>query len=377
MRSEALRDTLLGHMARDGMGVREGAGVRDGAGLRDEATFNALALEVFRHQVEANPVYGSFVRGRIPPEEVKHWTEIPLVPVRAFKELPAISGPREGAAATFLSSGTTGGPERRSEHRVRDLELYRSAALSWGRPHLHPDPDGSGPIRVLALLPSPEARPDSSLARMAGFFADAWGDGEGEFLADAEFAPELDRLPVAVVQAADQDVPVLLLGTAFAFAHLLEGGAPALPLPERSVIMETGGYKGRARERPRHDLYRDMAEHFRIPLTRIVNEYGMTELLSQFYEPVLREDGPTDPAERRHLPPPWVRTRILDPVTLDPVSGEEPGLLAHLDLANLHSVSAILTEDLGVAVKEGFRVLGRNPGAEPRGCSLAMEELLR
>jgi hypothetical protein len=109
----------------------------------------------------------------------------------------------------------------------------------------------------------------------------------------------------------------------------------------------------------------------------MVNEYGMTEMLSQFYEPVLRDERAHALSGRWHVGPPWVRTRVLDPATLDPVDPGEPGLLAHLDLANLDSVAAILTEDIGVAVHDGFRLLGRNQGAEPRGCSLAMEELLQ
>jgi hypothetical protein len=115
----------------------------------------------------------------------------------------------------------------------------------------------------------------------------------------------------------------------------------------------------------------------------MVNEYGMTELLSQFYEPVFRVGGAaradlgSAPLEnRRHVGPPWVRTRVLDPETLEPCAPGAPGLLCHLDLANAGSVAAVLTADLGVADEGGFRVLGRAPGAEPRGCSLALEELL-
>jgi hypothetical protein len=103
----------------------------------------------------------------------------------------------------------------------------------------------------------------------------------------------------------------------------------------------------------------------------------MTEMLSQFYEPVLHGMVSAEEVEGRwHVGPPWVRTRILDPRDLAPVPVGEPGLLCHCDLANLDSVSAILTEDWGVAVERGFRVLGRLLDAEPRGCSLSMEELL-
>ena len=114
-----------------------------------------------------------------------------------------------------------------------------------------------------------------------------------------------------------------------------------------------------------------------IPSSCVVNEYGMTELLSQFYEPVLSSPPAPALAERYHVAPPWVRTRVLDPVSLAPVRPGQPGLLCHLDLANAGSAACVLTEDMGVAVEGGFRLLGRAPGAEPRGCSLATEDLLR
>jgi hypothetical protein len=140
--------------------------------------------------------------------------------------------------------------------------------------------------------------------------------------------------------------------------------------------METGGFKGRSRTVSRDQLYGSLAARFGLPLERMVNEYGMTELLSQFYEPVLRNPRSLALADRWHVGPPWVRTQILDPATLGPVSAGHVGLLSHFDLANLDSVSAVLTEDLGEAFGNGFRLQGRSSGAEPRGCSLSMEDLL-
>lgn len=140
--------------------------------------------------------------------------------------------------------------------------------------------------------------------------------------------------------------------------------------------METGGFKGRSRSVPRGELYDGLSERLGVPPGAIVNEYGMTELLSQFYEPVLSGDCPADPQRRYHVGPSWVRTRILHPETLDDVPQGGEGLLCHVDLANLRSVMAVLTSDVGVRTGKGFRVLGRAPGAEPRGCSLVMEELL-
>ncbi|NNM03631.1 MAG: CoF synthetase, partial [Gemmatimonadetes bacterium] len=141
----------------------------------------------------------------------------------------------------------------------------------------------------------------------------------------------------------------------------------------------------RSRELSRPDLYGGLSVAFGVDQSLIVNEYGMTELLSQFYESHLAEAwrvGETVPKEvppvegRFHRGPPWVRTQILDSMTLEPKGAGEVGVLAHMDLANLGSVAPVLTEDLGCLVPEGFQLVGRSPGSEPRGCSLAMEDFL-
>jgi hypothetical protein len=360
---------------------------RGGCARLAEDEFDELALQVFRYQVDAVPPYGAYVRARSPGwKEVDRWSRIPPVPARAFRELPLVAGDPADVATVFRTSGTTGGRRSRGEHRVRDPSLYHASLLAAARAHLAPPsmgPEG-GPLRVAALLPDPSTRSDSSLVHMAGVMAREWDPEGGVFLADPEWRLDPALLWEALERLAEEGVPVLVLGTAFAFVHLVDlaaGDDRSVSLPPRSRVMETGGFKGRSRRVSREELYGGISRVLGVPPGRIVNEYGMTELLSQFYEPVLREGerapGGQRLADRYLVGPPWVRTRILDPESLDPVEPGRPGLLCHLDLANLHSVSAVLTEDLGVAAGDGFRVLGRIPGAEPRGCSLTMEELLR
>jgi hypothetical protein len=174
------------------------------------------------------------------------------------------------------------------------------------------------------------------------------------------------------------------LGTAFGFVHFvdyLSSESRTFQLPPGSRLMDTGGYKGRSREVPKQELYATYGDRLGIPLSHVVNEYGMTEMGSQFYDRVLRDalagvsPNPTAANERRKTPPPWVRTQVVDPETLTLLPAGEVGLLRHFDLANLHTVAAIQTDDLGVWRGDGFEVLGRATGAEPRGCSLAVEEL--
>jgi hypothetical protein len=161
--------------------------------------------------------------------------------------------------------------------------------------------------------------------------------------------------------------------------------------PTGSRIMETGGFKGRSRELSRERLYAALHESLGIEPARIVNQYGMTELGSQFYDSVLVDAaGP-----RRKLGPPWTRVRLVDPETGADVQDDSPGLVVIHDLANTGSVAAIQTADLGRWIEaaeggdpggdaaasdprfeRGFEVLGREPGAEARGCSIAADLML-
>ena len=365
--------------------------------LGDDA-FNDLALRIFRFQCQALPTYGGFARARgKDPEDVSSWEEIPAVPTRAFKALTLISGDTDDVERVFRTSGTTGGETSRGEHHVRSLSLYRASLLPNFRAHLLPesmahqpmplevmapevaDLAGEGPVRLFSLIPSPEMAPDSSLSFMVDAAMRDLCGGKGGYFVDSEKGIDVAGLDRALRAAEEDDRAVLIVGTAFAFVHWLDEldrEEERYRLPSGSRIMETGGFKGLSRAVPRDDLYDELNRQLGVPLRHIVNEYGMTELLSQFYEPVITGGAPEAPSERFHLPPPWVRTRIVDPMTLKAVPEGEVGLLSHVDLANVGSVVAVLTEDLGQKVASGFRLLGRAGDAEPRGCSLAMEELL-
>ena len=345
----------------------------------DEPAFNGWALRVFRWQFEHNTAFRGYCLGRnATPATVTSWEDVPAVPTGAFKRLRLLSA-EEGREpdAVFHTSGTSR-TERRGEHLVASLRLYRSALLPTFRVQLLPD---GARLPVLALVPSPQDAPRSSLSYMIGAASETFGAEGGGWFAAADGELQKDGLLRAVEAAIDAGGPVLIAATAFAMAHWLDGLARdglRFVLPEGSRVMETGGFKGRVRGVSRADLYDGIVARLGIPMNRVVNEYGMTEMLSQFYEPVLDRFQASDAGlgDRLHVGPPWVRTRVLDPVSLALVRDGEPGLLCHHDLANLGSVACLLTEDMGVAVADGFRLLGRLPGAEPRGCSLAIEELL-
>ena len=333
----------------------------------DAARFGALALRLFAFQFEHCPPLRRFCEGRgRTPESVDDWRDIPLVPTGAFKELALRCFPAEQTLRTFTTSGTSAA--RPGALHLDTLELYEASLLPSFRRHLLPD---VGRIRLLVLGPPPDEAPESSLSHMFGCVVDVLGaPGSGFYLSRGGL--ETERLVDALRQAAE---PVALCGAAFAFVHLLdalEQGGVRLALPAGSRVMETGGFKGRSRESSRDALDAQIEERLGIGPARVVNQYGMTELGSQFYDSVLREPD----ARRRKLAPPWTRVRILDPETGSDARPGEIGAIAVYDLANTGSVLAVQTADLGRQRDDGFELLGREPGAEQRGCSIAIDELI-
>ena len=341
---------------------------------RDDARFNGLALELFAYQFERNGAYRNFcLRREATPRGVGRWNEVPAVPTAAFKELPMTCFPPREAVVTYRSSGTTG--SRRSEHHLRSLELYDASLEPNFVAHVLPD---GAPMRMLVLAPPPPMLPHSSLGHMLEVALRRWGTAGSGYYVD-ESGLERDRL-VDDLRRSEQGVePVCLLGTAFAFVHLLDHCSATgieLALPPGSRIMDTGGYKGRSREVGKAELYGLYETVLGVPQSRVVNEYGMTEMGSQFYDTALRDELRGVRRPRRKAGPPWARTVIVDPETMTPAGPGRPGLLRHYDLSNVDSVMALQTDDLGYEIGDGFEIVGRAQGAEARGCSITIDELL-
>jgi hypothetical protein len=344
------------------------------AAIRATATgapldFPAWALRVFAHQYERNAPYRDFCGRRgASPETVVRWEDVPPVPAAAFKQVDLACGESE---AIFRSSGTTQGPDARSRHLVPHLDLYRASALTgFARSVLA---DGERP-HALFLLPPPALRPDSSLVRMCAFVGETLVD-EHEWLADAG-GLALDGLIERLDTLAADGRALLLAGPTVAFARLFASGR-RFRLGPGSRVMDTGGAKGMDRPLSRAGFLRACWNHLGVAGYWCVNEYGMTELCSQYYDSVLadRLAGRSLDA-RRLVAPPWLRTRVLDPDTLAEVPRGASGILCHHDLANAGSVSVVLTEDLGHTVgDDGLAVTGRVPGAVPRGCGLLLADL--
>jgi hypothetical protein len=344
----------------------------------DGAAFEPLALALFTEQYERLPVYGEYCRrlGRA-PGSVRRWQEIPALPIEAFKHHPLATFPAEAAERTFLTSGTLRGPESRGRV-LKDqpaLQLHEAAVVAGFRRWGLPDRER---IRILVLAPPTERVPHLRMAYECSLFVRLFGaPGSGHFVVESGL--DCDGVTRALRDAETAGEPALLIGATFSFVrlfdHCQERGL-RFHLPEGSRTLDGGGYKGRSRELTKQAFLDTAVDCLGIPPTYAVNLLGITEIASLFYDNVLG-DHLAGRAVPRHKPNArWTRTLAVDPDTLEPLPPGQVGLLRHLDLASARNVLAVQTEDLGHEVADGFEILGRAQGAELRGCSLAMEELL-
>jgi hypothetical protein len=358
------------------------ARVRRFATSGDAGAFDALALDIARFQAEASPGFARLVASRGRP--LVSVDAIPAVPVAAFRLTRVAVHPPELDAARFETSGTTGSTS--GVHALRTTETYEALALGFGTRALR---NTRGRAVVVCLAPPPDARNASSLGFMMRLFARVWDgralhgdlDGERAELARERWlvrdgAIEHEDLRRAAGLARDRGEPLVVLATAFALVALLdELGEEVVEAPPDSVVMVTGGYKGRSRAVEKGELRAAVARAFGVAREQVVGEYGMTELSSQLYEgtlPGAELSGPLDV----FLEPPWLRVVPVDPVTLAPVPPGELGIARFVDLGNVDSAVAIQTDDLVRRTGAGIELAGRRAGAEPRGCSLALEALL-
>lgn len=308
--------------------------------------FEKISLEVFRHQYHHVPTYRRFCDLlKISPKTVTQPTQIPFLPIEFFKS-HSIIAQGEKPQITFSSSGTTGAVT--SKHLVSDLNWYeKSFNLAFERFY--------GKVQdlvILALLPSYLERDGSSLVYMAHHLIQKSGHPESGFYLD-----NLEKLKITLESLEKKGKKVLLIGVSFALLDLVEAYTFNL---KNTVIMETGGMKGRRREMIREELHQILKKGFGVD--HIHSEYGMTELLSQAYS---AGDG-------IFTCPPWMKIYIRDPEdALTYLSSHKTGGINVIDLANYNSCSFIATQDLGKDLGKGkTEILGRFDNSDIRGCNL-------
>jgi hypothetical protein len=349
--------------------------------------YGALALELFRLQFLHNHPYRQICEARgLVPSAIENWTQIPAVPTAAFREFEMTCLPVTGRTAVFHSSGTSGQQPGRHFHSAASLAVYEASLWPWFRAHVLPDLRfTSGDLRVAILTPPAAQAPHSSLVHMfENVQRELRADNSafhGRVQSDGSWSLDFDAVQRTLRSACDSATPLILLGTAFSFVHLLDYLAQQelrFQLPPGSRVMETGGYKNRSRSLPRAELHALITKQLGIPLSHIVSEYGMSELSSQAYDGVSAVKCEVSGAAARNTQyagrvfhfPPWARVQIISPETGLEVGESETGLIRVFDLANVYSVLALQTEDLGIRRSDGFELVGRAANAEPRGCSL-------
>jgi len=264
----------------------------------------------------------------------------------------------------FHSSGTTEQRPSRHFHNAASLALYEVSLLRWFEANIQLPMANS---QWIMLTPPPKQAPHSSLVHMFEAIRRQAGSGMSAFVGsvaeDGGWALDLEAALERLGAVSASGQPMLMLGTAFSFVHLLDHLAArklCFELPPSSCAMETGGYKGRSRSLPKGELHGLISQRLGISPDHIVCEYGMSELSSQAY----------DWEHRRFHFPPWAQAQIVSPETGCAVAEGETGLIRIFDLANVYSVMAIQTEDLGTRRDNGFTLAGRAALAAPRGCSL-------
>ncbi|PIB38192.1 acyl transferase [Maribacter sp. 4G9] len=314
--------------------------------ISSKTEFETKCLEVFRFQYQNNQVYQRFCDYlNIEAEQIKKLTEIPFLPIQFFKEHKVVST-LDKEEIIFTSSGTTGSVA--SKHYVTDLSLYEQSYLKGFE-------SSYGPIEnycVLALLPSYLEREGSSLIYMVHDFI-----GKSKHPDSGFFLNDLRKLKSVLMKQEANKQKTLLMGVSFALLDFAEVFQLDL---ENTIVMETGGMKGRRKELIRKELHEILKNAFGVPT--IHSEYGMTELLSQAYSQ----------SDTLFECPPWMQILVRDtedPLTLLPMG--RTGGINVIDLANIYSCSFIATQDLGKLYDHGkFEVLGRFDHSDVRGCNL-------
>jgi len=359
--------------------------------------FNELALELFALQFRCNPAYARICAARrLTPLTVGHWTQIPFVPASAFKELELSCLSPDERTAVFYSSGTTEQKPSRHFHGAESLAVYEASLWPWFAMNCQSPPANPGGAggsaeavcQLVILTPPPAQAPHSSLVHMfdtvrrnlgaadrPGGVASFYGRLESAGAWGLDFAAVLAALAPAPPSALRQ--PRLILGTAFSFVHLVDFLTEhelRLDLPPGSRVMETGGYKNRSRVLPKDELHAFITQRLGVKRENIICEYGMSELSSQAYDSGIHPPSSILHPRVFHFPP-WARAQIISPETGREVADGETGLIRIFDLANVFSVTAIQTEDLGIRRGAGFELMGRAQSAEPRGCSLNSLEI--
>jgi phenylacetate-coenzyme A ligase PaaK-like adenylate-forming protein len=314
--------------------------------ISTQKQFDKIALKIFRYQYENNLVYREFCEFlKTDVSKVKSIQQIPFLPIQFFKSHAVVSNSNP-IQTTFTSSGTTGMVT--SKHLVTDVSLYEESYRKGFSQFYGAIED----YVILALLPSYLERDGSSLIHMVDDLIRLSNQAESGF-----YLHNYDELIAKLIHLDQAGQNVILIGVTYALLDLIEKHPFQLG---NTIIMETGGMKGKRKEMIREELHQQLCKGFGVK--SIHSEYGMTELLSQAYSL----------GEGIFECPSWMQVLVRDTEdALSYVKEGKTGGINVIDLANIHSCSFIATQDLGKKYANGrFEVLGRFDHSDIRGCNL-------
>lgn len=335
----------------------------------DASQFESIALDIFSYQYKTNAPYKEFcdVRG-VTPDDVKSWRSIPAFPTDAFKSSLVTSFPAEEAVMANLTSGTSANVRGQIFRDEIGRELIFAANRMMTEHYLFPDIKTVGQndqqkCQVLILAPSPEMAPSMGMAQGMEETRVRFGADNSQFLL-THSGIDIKAMVAALQQAESTGQPVAFIGATGAFVYFFKACQKKglhFKLPKGSRIGDGGGYRGRFGKVDRQAFF-DMAQDILgIPASHCINVLGMAESSTNFFENPLRESVNQVPGtERRFIPPPWTRVDVVDATNLQPLPPGKTGLLRHFDLANLPTVLAVQTDNLGQLNEDGsFTIIGR------------------
>ena len=311
----------------------------------ESSDFLSHALAMMQDQVVNNVVYGEWVKlMQVQLNEVNSFVQIPFLPIHFFKTHAIYTG-KECPAFYFESSGTT--QDTVSKHFVKDVGLYEQSFMNCFK-QFYGDPKD---YCILGLLPNYLERKHSSLVYMTHHLIEKCGHSKSGF-----YLYDFEQLSTTLIDLEKANQKTLLIGVSFALMDFVDAYPQQL---KHTIVMETGGMKGRKQELTKPALHAYLSKGFGVD--SIHSEYGMTELLSQAYS----NGGGI------YTCPPWMKVLVADESDPTSLNTSGRGILHIIDLANQHSCSFIATEDIGVVYEDGsFEVIGRLDQSARRGCSL-------
>ena len=345
--------------------------------------FNEYALEIFNYQYDYNKAYRIFCDSLYTDRDrITSWEKIPAIPVKAMKNAKFTTIDTD---EYFLTSGTTFGKEKRGKHYYNDLSLYEIASIISFKDFVLSDfKIGDNDLREIdasfLILGYPfYEMPNSSLYYMLDLIDKSFNSlssifaykKDGENL-DIDYDIAIDFINNNI------DDTIIVLGTSSAIYNLckiIKDRNIKVNLSENSRIMDTGGVKGLSDDISRNELLNEFSSVFNIDKRNIINEYGMTELFSQYYSMNHYDFVNNNEIDFGLYSSPWLKYLVVDPKDFRILDEGEKGIICHYDLLNISSVFALMTEDIGYIKNNRLYLEGRSKDADIRGCSLTVGEL--